>query len=155
MRVTRVTRVTRLTWETRLTRMTRGPGWPGWLGWPRWPGRPGRCGWQGQPGQCGWPGRPGWPGGVFSIILGMLESLGFLKYSTLLVFQLFSWRLSLCHSLCNLCLCISVPFSFLNSYHHKLSENVWVWGYGATRSEIWSDVTMAGQTNNQPTNKER
>ena len=63
--------------------------------------------------------------GVFSIILGMLESLGFLKYSTLLVFQLFSWRLSLCHSLCNrLCLCISVPFSFLNSYYHKLSEYV-------------------------------
>ena len=64
-------------------------------------------------------------GGVFSIILGMLESLGFLKYSTLLVFQLFSWRLSLCHSLCNrLRLCISVPFSFLNSYYHKLSEYV-------------------------------
>ena len=63
--------------------------------------------------------------GVFSIILGMLESLGFLKYSTLLVFQLFSWRLSLCHSLCNrLRLCISVPFSFLNSHYHKLSEYV-------------------------------
>ena len=63
--------------------------------------------------------------GGFSIILGMLESLGFLKYSTLLVFQLFSWRLSLCHSLCNrLRLCISVPFSFLNSYYHKLSEYV-------------------------------
>ena len=29
------------------------------------------------------------------------------------------------------------------------------WGCGASRSEIWSDVTMAGQTNNQPTNKER
>ena len=50
-------------------------------------------------------------GGVLSIILGMLESLGFLKHSTLLVFQLFSWRLSLCHRLCNrFRLCISVPF---------------------------------------------
>ena len=60
---------------------------------------------------------------------------GFLKYRTLLVFQLFSWRLSLCHSLCNrLRLCISVPFSFLNSYHHKLSENIWVWGSRGSRS---------------------
>ena len=84
----------------------------------------------------------------------MLETLGFLKYSTLLVFQLFSWRLSLCHSLCNLLsLCICVPFSFLNSYYHKLSENIWVLGCGATRSEIWTGVTIAGRTNKQ-TNKQ-
>ena len=30
-----------------------------------------------------------------------------------------------------LCLCICVPYSFLNSYYHKLSENVWVLGSGA------------------------
>ena len=41
----------------------------------------------------------------------------------------------------------------LNSYYHKLSENVWVWGCGATRSEIWSDVTIAGQTNEQTKGK--
>ena len=62
----------------------------------------------------------------------MLESSGFRKYSTLLLSQLFSWRLCLCHCLCiRLCLCICVPNSFLNSYYHKLSENVWVWGSGA------------------------
>ena len=85
-------------------------------------------------------------GEVSTIILGMLESSGFRKYSTLLVIQLFSRRLCLCHCLCiRLCLCICVPNSFLNSYYHKLSENVWVWGCGATRSEIWTDVTIAGQ----------
>ena len=63
----------------------------------------------------------------------MLESSGFRKYSTLLVIQLFSWRLCLCHCLCiRLCLCICVPYSFLNSYYHKHSENVWVWGPGTT-----------------------
>ena len=64
------------------------------------------------------------------------------------MFQLLSWRLCLCLCLriCNcLCLCICVPNSFLNSYYHKLSENVWVWGSGATRSEIYSDVTIAGR----------
>ena len=77
----------------------------------------------------------------------MLESSGFRKYSTLLVIQLFSPRLCLCHCLCiRLCLCICVPYSFLNSFYQKLSENVWVWGSGAS----WSgDVTMAGQTNNR------
>ena len=76
-------------------------------------------------------------GEVSAIILGMLESLGFRKYSSLLVIQLFSRRLCVCHCLCiRLCLCICVPNSFLNSYYHKLSENVWVWGCGATRSEI-------------------
>ena len=60
-------------------------------------------------------------GEVSAIILEMLESLGFRKYSSLLVIQLFSRR----HCLCiRLCLCICVPNSFLNSYYHKLSENV-------------------------------
>ena len=91
---------------------------------------------------------------VSTIILGMFESSGFRKYSTLLVIQLFSRRLCLCHCLCiRLCLCICVPNSFLNSYYHKLSENVWVWGCGATRSEIWTNVTIAGRTNNQPNNR--
>ena len=42
-----------------------------------------------------------------------------------------------CHCLClcnRLCLCICVPLPFLNSYYHKLSENVWVGGSGASRS---------------------
>ena len=74
-------------------------------------------------------------GEVSTIILGMLDSSGFRKYSTLLVIQLFSRRLCLCHCLCiRLCLCICVPYSFLNSYYHKLSENVWVGGSGASRS---------------------
>ena len=66
------------------------------------------------------------------------------------VIQLFSRRLCVCHCLCiRLCLCICVPNSFLNSYYHKLSENVWVWGCGVSRSEIWWDVTMAGRTDKQ------
>ena len=74
-------------------------------------------------------------GEVSTIRLGMLESSGFRKYSTLLVIQLFSPRLCLCHCLCIcLCLCICVPYSFLNSYYHKLSENVWVWGSRGSRS---------------------
>merc|ERR1712240_667184 len=73
--------------------------------------------------------------GVSAIRLGMLESSGFRKYSTLLVTQLFSPRLCLCHCVCIcLCLCICVPYSFLNSYYHKLSENVWVWGSRGSRS---------------------
>ena len=92
--------------------------------------------------------------GVSTIRLGLHEASGFRKYSTLLVIQLFSRRLCVCHCLCiRLCLCICVPNSFLNSYYHKLSENVWVWGCGATRSEIWTSVTIAGRTNNQPTEK--
>ena len=71
---------------------------------------------------------------------------GFRKYSTLLVIQLFSQPLCLCH-----CLCICVPNSFLNSYYHKISENV----CGASRSEIWSGVTIAGRTNEQRTTKDR
>ena len=44
-----------------------------------------------------------------------------------------------------------VTYSFLNSYYHKLSENVWVWGSGAsrTRSGGGEDVTIAGQTDEQ------
>merc|ERR1711928_70760 len=85
-------------------------------------------------------------GKVSTIILGMLESSGFRKYSTLIEIKLFSRRLCLCHCLCiRVCLCICVPYSFLNSYYHKLSENVWDWGCGATRSEIWTDVTIAGR----------
>ena len=41
------------------------------------------------------------------------------------------WRL--CGKI-RLCLCICVPYSFLNSYYHKLSENAWVGGSGASRS---------------------
>ena len=83
-------------------------------------------------------------------ILVMLESSGFRKYGTLLVIQLFSRRLCLCHCLCiRPCLCICVPYSFLNSYYHKLSENVWVWGSGASRSGGGEDVTIAGRTNKQ------
>ena len=89
-------------------------------------------------------------GEVSTIRLGMLESSGFRKYSTQLVIQLFSWRLCPCHCLCiRLCLCICVLYSFLNSYYHMLSENVWVWGCGATRSEIWTDVTIAGRRTNK------
>merc|ERR1712173_169983 len=66
-------------------------------------------------------------GEVSTIRLGLLESSGFQKYSTLFVIQLFSRRLCLC-------LCICVPNSFLNSYYHKLSENVWVWGSRGSRS---------------------
>ena len=84
---------------------------------------------------------------------GMLESSGFRKYGTLLVIQLFSRRLCLCHCLCiRLCLCICVPYSFLNSYYHKLSENVWVWGSVASRS---GDVTIAGRTDERTKRKDR
>ena len=74
-------------------------------------------------------------GEVSTIILGRLESSGFRKYSILLVIQLFSRCLCFCNCLCiHLCLCICVPNSFLNSYYHKLSENVWVWGSRGSRS---------------------
>ena len=83
-------------------------------------------------------GDQGDQGEVFTIILGMPESLGLLKYSTQVMFQLFSCRLCLCHCLCvRLCLCICVPFSFLNSYYHKLSEYVKVWGSEATEVEAF------------------
>ena len=85
-------------------------------------------------------------GEVSTIILGMLESSGVRKYSTLLVIQLLSRRLCLC---INNCLCICVSYSFLNSYYHKLSENEWVWESGASRSRGGEDVTIAGRTNKE------
>ena len=88
-------------------------------------------------------------GEVSAIILGMLESSVFRLYSTLLVIQLFSWRLCLCH-----CLCICVPYSFLNSYYHKLSENVWVWGSRGSRSGDLVGCYHSG-TNDQPNKKDR
>ena len=92
-------------------------------------------------------------GEVSTIILGMLESSGFRKCSTMLMNQLFSRRLCHCHCLCiRLYLCICVPYSFLNSYYHKLSENVWVWGSVASRS---GDVTIAGRTDEQTIRKDR
>ena len=96
--------------------------------------------------------------GVSTIRLGMLESSGFRKYSTLLVIQLFSRRLCLCHCLCvRLCLCICVPYSVLKSYYHKLSDNVWVWGSGASRSGGGEDVTKKwdGRMDNNRTRKDR
>merc|ERR1711994_428307 len=95
-------------------------------------------------------------GEVSTIRLGMLESSGFRKYRTLLMIQLFSRCLCLCHCLCILlCLCICVPFSFLNSHYHKLSENVWVWGSGASRSGGGEDVTIAGRRPTNQTRKDR
>ena len=70
-------------------------------------------------------------GEVSTIILGMLESSGFRKYSTLLVIRLFSRCLSLCHWLCIcLCLCICVPNSFLNRYYHKFISFQKMYGFG-------------------------
>merc|ERR1712016_107602 len=72
-------------------------------------------------------------GKVSTIILGMLESSGFRKYSTLLVIQLFSRRLCLCHCLCiRLCLCIClchcifrmIKMSYLISLSSLLFENI-------------------------------
>ena len=74
-------------------------------------------------------------GEVSTIILGMLWSSEFQKYSTLIRIHLFSpcLCLCLCHCVC-ICLCLFVCVPSLNSYHHKLSENVWVGGSGASRS---------------------
>merc|ERR1712240_388851 len=94
-------------------------------------------------------------GGVSTIRLGMLESSGFQKYSTLLVIQLFSPRLCLCHCLCIcLCLFICVPYSFLNSYYHKLSENVWVLGSRGSRSGYLVGCYHSGTTD-RPKRKDR
>ena len=41
----------------------------------------------------------------------------------------------------------------MNSYYHKLSENVWVWGSGASRSGGGEDVTIAGRTTNKKERK--
>ena len=91
-------------------------------------------------------------GEVSTTVVGMLESSEFWKYSTLLVIQLFSWRLCLCHCLCICpCLCICVPYSFLNSYNHKLSENVWVWGLGEKK---WRRRRCCHSGTNERTNKQ-
>ena len=95
-------------------------------------------------------------GEVSTISLGMLELSGFRKYSTLLVIQLFSWRLCFCHCLCiRLCLCICVPNSFLNSYYHKLSENVWVWGSKGSRSGDLVGCHHSWTDNKRTNKKER
>ena len=66
--------------------------------------------------------------GLLSIIIfGMSKSSGFQKYSICLVSQALCLCLCLCHCLCHcLCLCICVLLWFLNSFHHKLSEYVWL-----------------------------
>ena len=73
-------------------------------------GNQGNRGDEGDQGDQGYEIKQGGQGEVSTIILGMLESSGFRKHSTLLVIQLLSRRLYLCH-----CLCICVPYSFLNS----------------------------------------
>ena len=76
-------------------------------------------------------------------------------YASLYNYHLSLHCLCLYHCLCHcLCLCICVPNSFLNSCYHKLSENVWVWGSRSSRSEIWSGVTIVGQTNEQTNNEQ-
>ena len=64
---------------------------------------------------------------VSIIIFRMSESSGFQKYSISWVFQALFLCLCLCRCLCHcLCLCICVFWWFLNSFHHKLSEYVWL-----------------------------
>ena len=66
-------------------------------------------------------------GEVSIIIFGMSESSGFQKYSIRWVFQALFLCLCLCRCICHcLCLCICVLWWFLNSFHHKLSEYVWL-----------------------------
>ena len=70
-------------------------------------------------------------GEVSIIIFGMSESSGFQKHSICWVFQALYLCLCLCRCLCHclchcLCLCICVFLWFLNSFHHKLSEYVWL-----------------------------
>ena len=66
-------------------------------------------------------------GEVSIIIFGMSKSSGFQKYSISWVFQALFLCLCLCRCLCHcLCLCICVFWWFLNSFHHKLSEYVWL-----------------------------
>ena len=130
MRVTRVNRVIRLAIVTGVTNDQGDQGDKGDM--------------TSDQGDKGDQGDEGKQREVSTIMLGLLVSSGFRKYGTLLVIQLFSRRLCLCLCLCiRLCLCICVPYSFLNSYYHKLSENVWVWGSVASRS---GDVTIAGRT---------
>ena len=66
-------------------------------------------------------------GEVSIIIFGLSKSSGFQKYSICWVFQALCLCLCLCRCLCHcLCLCICVLLWFLNSFHHKLSEYVWL-----------------------------
>ena len=68
---------------------------------------------------------------------------------------LFSRRLCRCNCLCIcLCLCICVPYSFLNSYYHKLSENIWVWGSRGSRSGDLVRCYHSGTTD-RPKRKDR
>ena len=62
-------------------------------------------------------------GDIFIIIFGMSKSSGFQKCSICWVFQALFLCLCLCHCLC---LCTCVLLLFLNSFHHKLSEYVWL-----------------------------
>ena len=64
-------------------------------------------------------------GEVSIIIFGMSKSTGFQKYSICWVFQALCLCLYRCLCHC-LCLCICVRLWFLNSFHHKLSEYVWL-----------------------------
>ena len=54
----------------------------------------------------------------------------------------------------SLCLCSCVPYSFFNSYYHKLSENVWVWRSRGSRS---GDLVGChhSRTNKRRTRKDR
>ena len=49
--------------------------------------------------------------------------------------------------------CFTINVS--QSHDHKLSENVWVWASGASRSGGGEDVTIAGRTNKQTKRKDR
>ena len=76
-----------------------------------------------------WPKKAnqGDQGEVSIIILRMSKSSGFQKYSICLVFQALCLCLCCCRCLCHcLCLCICVLLWFLNSFHHKLSEYLWL-----------------------------
>merc|ERR1711978_706093 len=52
-------------------------------------------------------------------------------------------------------LCICVPNSFLNSYYHKLSENVWVWGSRGSRSGYLVGCYHGGTTTDRTKRKEK
>ena len=61
--------------------------------------------------------------------MAMIKSSGFQKYSICWFFQALCLCLCLCRCLCNcVCLCVCVLSRFLNSFHHKLSEYVWLKG---------------------------
>ena len=82
--------------------------------------------WPEQGNQGDWLEHDG-QGEVSIIIFGMSKSSGFQKYSIRWVFQALFLCLCLCLCLCHcLCLCVCVLWWFLNSFHHKLSEYVWL-----------------------------